>query len=86
MALQKSEDFKGIKANYWKVVNSEENYITNSTVVRVGLFVSDATREDNITSYLKTSVVSLGSTDLNRKDIYTELKASGCYWNDAKDC
>lgn len=53
MALQKDKNFKGIVANYWKIIYSKYNAISKMTTVTMALYFSKETRDADITNRLE---------------------------------
>jgi len=90
MALNKTTDYKGIDAEYWRIINTRTNYrgeeADTTTIAILGLYLNRDSRDVNIHNEISTRELIVSGGDLNRADIYALAKASGCYWNDATDC
>lgn len=52
MALQKDKDFKGVVANYWKIISCKYNAISKYTTVTMALYFSKETRDADVANRL----------------------------------
>ncbi len=86
MALEAVVTWKGMKANYWKVISSVVNYIKGDTTVTMGLYLSAASRAESTNNVLKTESVTLKGIDFEREKLYPALKSiKQSLWVHAKD-
>jgi len=75
MALQLDVLYKGIIADYWKIVSMVPNYVHNYTQVQVNLYVNKDIRDDGDHNSLEQYNFSLEGVDLTRSDVYAALKS-----------
>jgi hypothetical protein len=86
MALQLGSDFKGISANYWKIIDYHVDDLLGKTYVTMGLYVSSATRSASKFNLLKKlDPIPMAGIDLTRAQIYDNLKKLDIF-KSAKDC
>jgi hypothetical protein len=74
MALIKEFIYKGFAANYWKIIKTSQDAITEKTSVKMGLYKDVAARLDSIENTLLTKYYDLDGLDKTRAAIYVELK------------
>ena len=53
MALQKEQIFKGVAANYWKIIICKYNAISKYTTVTLALYFSKETRDADVANRLE---------------------------------
>ena len=75
MALELQENFKGISASYWKIVDFSYNSRNNTTSVNLGLYVCKGARKEDCENFLKMEHFYFEG-ELKREDIYLKLKES----------
>jgi len=85
MALKLLQVFKGIPANYWKIVNISENIILNKTTIDLGLYINNGARKASELNILEHKLVEIHGIDLTRAQIYKAIKALP-YFANAVDC
>jgi len=56
MALKLQKNFKGINADYWKILRTDVSLIENKTLVRIGLYVSEDVRKKEINNFLELKI------------------------------
>ncbi len=81
MALLKTTTYKGIDAEYWKIIWSNEDYLRNLTMVKIALYLNKNTRDANTNNYLTTNIYSFEGSDLTRINQYDMLKLLGDFTN-----
>lgn len=74
MSLKKSTLYKGVTAEYWKIIHIDTHYLGDVTTVQVALYKDEATRRNNPEDYLSIHIVLMQGSDLTRQQIYTALK------------
>lgn len=74
MALIKKTNFKGIDAEYWKIITLIEDFITNKTKVIMGLYVSRQARLINGINFVKRETFEIEDIDLDREQTYEKLR------------
>jgi len=74
MALKLEEEYKGILANYWKIIKMEEDYTNSKTIVSLGLYKDATTRQQSVHNYLKTEKFEISQIELTREKAYIEIK------------
>lgn len=75
MALELQENFKGISASYWKIVDFSYNSRNNTTSVNLGLYVCKGARKEDCENFLKMEHFYFEG-ELKREDVYLKLKES----------
>jgi len=84
MALKLQKNFKGINADYWKILRTDVSLIENKTLVRIGLYVSEDVRKKEINNFLELQAVFVeGTGDL--EFLYKNLKETELF-KGAIDC
>jgi len=93
MSLEKETDYFGVKANYWKIIDSKNDYIRGITHCSLGLYLNTLARSESIGNVLKRYNVQLIGVDLTREQIYALMKVSKLqdgketnFFVDAIDC
>ena len=76
MALKLIEDYKGIDAEYWKIITNENDYRTSKTKSIMGLYVDESHSESGVANFLKREVRIFDVVDTSRDGIYTLWKKS----------
>lgn len=76
MALQLTENFKGIECNYWKILESKQNYTNDTNRVLLGLYKDKAARDADVKAFLKTERMDIAWGEISREQQYEELKKS----------
>jgi len=76
MALQLTENFKGIDANYFKIIETKEDVINNLTIVILGLYKDKDSRDLDIKNYLKKETINITGLDYIREMLYVKIKES----------
>ncbi len=74
MALQLDYTYKGITANYHKIISASENYKGNTTDVVVGVYKDKAARDEDVKNFLKKDRYHLDGVDKTRDEVYAEIK------------
>jgi len=74
VALKLVMDYKGLSAEYWKILKSDTNFLSGETVVRLGLYKDKATRDANIADYLLMEAMRFNISDKPLNDLYIEVK------------
>lgn len=75
MALILSTKFKGVTAEYYKIVLLNQDITQQKAAVRVGLYLDKGSRDADISNALSYCDFQLDGVDLMRKDVYVLLKA-----------
>lgn len=75
MALKLLENYKGISAEYWKILDFSYNARNNTTSVNLALYFSEETRKEGKENFLKMEHFYFEG-ELKREDIYTKIKES----------
>ena len=75
MALQLSTNYKGVTADYWKVIYIKQDVEAAKTAVRVALYKDAAARAAGIENALGSSDFTFDDQDMTRAMAYTALKA-----------
>lgn len=82
MALKLKRNYKGIDADYWKITAIKEDYVKDTTLVRVHLYISQDARLDNINNYLPVSLDrSFSGVNNSRAGVYKKLKEPNIKFN-----
>lgn len=76
MALRKATVFKGIEADYWKIINLQSAIASDETYVTLGLYKDQAAREENIGNTLCERVFRFEGLDYTRETAYAKIKES----------
>ena len=77
MALRLAKTIKGcITGNYWKIIQTKTDCITEKTTAVLGLYIDEAHRAMGAANYIHTEVVKMMGKDMLLKDIYTKMKQS----------
>lgn len=84
MALVKTKNWKGQEANYWKIITSISDFLTNKTRVILGLYLSKEIRDLSVENFLEREAVEISGVDLTREQEYTAIKLTE-YFSDAVD-
>jgi len=74
MALKFREEYKGILAEYWKLIELKQDFATLKSIAILALYKDEQIRRRHVSNYLKIEKVELGCIDLSRADAYTEIK------------
>lgn len=74
MALQKDTNYKGITANYWKILSDRGDFLTGATSVTLGLYYDKAARDANPQNTLDQKFIGLTAMDLTRVQEYDMIK------------
>lgn len=85
MALKLTQIFKGVPANYWKILSISEDLFSNKTTVRLGLYVNDKTRKSNVKNVIDYKIINISGVDLTRPQLYAAIKALPLF-KDAVNC
>jgi len=72
MAIILEENYKGIKANYWRINKFQLDSINNIATITLGLYPSKEARLDSINNYLKLEDVIIHIPE----EFYIEVKGS----------
>jgi len=84
MALKKQIDFKGITADYWKILRTSEDSLTNKTEVLIGLYKDAEARDLNVNNILLREIFHISGIDTDRAQVYEKLKLLE-YFKEAED-
>lgn len=76
MALQKETSWKGVTANYWKIISASSDFRTNKTTVLLGLYNSKTSRDADVNNFLERKVFEFSGVDLTREQEYVLIKES----------
>jgi hypothetical protein len=76
MALQLTENYKGIDVTYWKILTSDQNCLSKKTRVTLGAYSDGTVREEDVRNFLKKEIQIVDGIDLTRDDMYLKLKES----------
>ena len=76
MAMEKEIDYFGVKAKYWKIIESQNNYVTNQTRGMLGLYLNKEARTESAGNILKRIPFQVNGTDLTREALYAQIKLS----------
>ena len=63
MALQLETNFKGISANYWRIVRFDYSDIENKGLIRLGLYKDKATRDADVKNVLNITPINADGLD-----------------------
>lgn len=74
MAIKLATNFKGVNAEYWKILETKDTLLKGETEVILGLYLNAATRQLDVKNILDVRVVKLKAVDLARADIYSQIK------------
>ena len=75
MALIKEVTYKGITADYWKILSTPIDFVTGIAECIVGLYQDDASRLLDANNFIQAKRYSkISATDMSRADWYTYLK------------
>jgi hypothetical protein len=75
MALLLEKNYKGITANYWKIIDVHFDCLSNLTNATMGLYKDQEAREaDPINNILETTAVQYDGVDFTRADLYPKVK------------
>ena len=85
MALKLMKVFKGIPANYWRIISISEDIVAKKTSVELGLYCNDKTRKASEKNILDSKLVQISGVDLTRPQIYAAIKALPIF-SGATDC
>ena len=85
MALKLLQVFKGVPANYWKIISISEDLIAHKTTVCLGLYTNDKSRKARVTNNLDNKIIQIQGVDLTRAQIYIAIKALPAF-KKAVDC
>ena len=85
MALKLLKVFKGIPANYWKILSVSEDVLANKTTVGLGMYANDKTRKASVQNFLDHKTIQIAGVDLTRVQIYAAIKALPTF-KGAVDC
>ena len=75
MALKLTQTYKGITADYWRILAYIANVNKDETLVTVGLYASSDARAAGAGFVLEKQAVVVEGVDLTRSDMYASLKA-----------
>ena len=64
MALQKTKTIKGFFCNYWRIIETNANFLRGDAVVTLALYKDQTARNEDQTAIIETISFDLGS-DLN---------------------
>ena len=76
MALEKETKYLGVTANYWKIVETATNCLTNKTRGTVALYLNKEARTESEKNILGREVFEVEGTDLTRTQLYAKIKES----------
>lgn len=90
MALRKQTTYLGFSPDYWKIISSSCDYISNTTLVEVALYLNEEQRrsaEDflGVNNIIDTKTFQIANVDLSITDAYAELKSLPDF-SGAEDC
>lgn len=85
MALKLLSVFKGVPANYWKILSISENILGKKTTVELGLYINHLARKASDSNILNRKIVQLDGVDLTRVQIYDAIKKIP-FFAKATDC
>jgi len=85
MALTLQTIYKGLTAEYWKIISVSENMMANQTLVRLALYKDKATRDANIADFIDLRALTFDGLDLTREAIYPLIKGL-TEFSTATDC
>lgn len=74
MALKLSKQFKGITADYWKIMSTVYDAIPNQTRVILGLYISKEARELDANNFVERIVFAY-TGELGRDELYSKIKS-----------
>jgi hypothetical protein len=75
MALQLEQNYKGIQANYWKIIYLKYNAISGITTATLALFFSQETRQEDIANRLEEKEFQFKG-NFNIEQSYLKIKES----------
>ena len=73
MALKKTTTYKGIETDYWRIIQSNQDYNNDRTLVTLALYKNRAARLDSKNNFIKTDEVKISLTQ-TRAAMYTAIK------------
>ena len=76
MALKLATVYKGVDADYWKILEIQSNFRTSQTWVTIGLYRSEETRQESENYILDQKVFTIDGVDHTRATAYEELKVA----------
>ena len=75
MAIQKEQKFKGIIANYWKIILCKYNAISKRTTVTMALYFSKETRDEDVANRLEEKELQFDE-EITLENAYSKIKES----------
>ena len=75
MALFKEQNYKGIVANYWKIILCKYNAISKRTTVTVALYFSKETRDADVANRLEEKDFQFDG-EITLENAYSKIKES----------
>ena len=73
MALQKDYNYKGIIANYWKILDYKYESLSDETIVTIGVYLNKEARDANKLNFIDRIVLEVKGEN-KRDGLYVELK------------
>lgn len=74
MALQLTEEYKGIEANYWKIIRSDSDVTSDTTRIVLALYKDITARNESVLNYLKSNTFRFPGVDMTRTELYSAIK------------
>ena len=75
MALQLTKQFKGIEANYWKIILCKYNAISKRTTITMALYFSKETRDSDVANRLEEKDFQFDG-EITLENAYSKIKES----------
>lgn len=74
MAIKNQYIFKGIIADYWKIIETIQDIRNNKTLVTLGLYANNKARLDDVNNILMNLQLTISGVDFTRDELYSEIK------------
>jgi len=74
MALKLQTNFKGITAEYWKILKADTGFIEGKTLVRLGLYKDKTAREANTANFIDVKAFIYDIVEATRAELYAKIK------------
>jgi len=76
MALKLQTDFKGLTAEYWKILKADHDFASGKVVVRLALYKDKIARDADINNFIDIRAFVFNDGDTTREILYTKIKES----------
>jgi len=76
MALKLTTEYKGLTAEYWKILKADHDFSSGKVVVRLALYKDQTTRNADINNFIDIKAFVFDNGDTIREDLYAKIKES----------